>query len=387
MLKRSQVKSLILFSTLLTPNTGLLAEQSLDVMFYNAENLFDAKHDFDSHGEEKDDWTFLPSNFPKKKQHCLEVSNKRYRDECLKTNWTQESFTQKLEQIKKVISHNGPNRIPDLLGMCEVENRNAIENLVQTISDPNIAYVMTDSPDHRGIDVALIYKKSDKLKFIKFTEHELSGPTFKNKPTRNILEAEFTVFDQQKLVVYVNHWPSQNTKSPEPRLEAARKLRSLMEKQKTETPGVFLLAMGDFNTLPKDNPNPFTTELLKNNSKLNVLDIAKEFSDSEDVPYELKDRLPPGTHFYPPDMSWNTLDRFFISSNLLNTQKDIFIDLKTYEIVREAFMKEDFTYNRPDDYLYGTVVKGVPMRMKVKESGDVSGFSDHFPISFTLIYR
>ena len=109
------------------------------IAFYNCENLFDTVND---------SLIFDDDRTPEGRYH-----------------WTQERYLQKIENLSKVISKIGfetSKTSPDIIGLCEVENRDVLEDLVQhpNLRDKDYGIVHFDSPDARGIDVALIYKKA-----------------------------------------------------------------------------------------------------------------------------------------------------------------------------------------------------------------------------------
>ena len=113
----------------------VLAQESFRVMFYNVENLFDTKDD-----SLKNDNEFLPDAMRRWNYY-------RYRD--------------KVNSIAKVIIASGNEYVPDLVGLCEVENDTCLRDLVRysPLREADYRYVMTNSPDERGIDVALLYQR------------------------------------------------------------------------------------------------------------------------------------------------------------------------------------------------------------------------------------
>ena len=111
-----------------------VAQQKFRVMEYNVENLFDCEHD-----SLKNDYEFLPDN-PK--------------------GWSLPRFYDKLNKIGKVILAAGEDQVPDLVGLCEVENEHCVQQLVSNspLREAGYRYAMTESPDERGIDVVLLYQ-------------------------------------------------------------------------------------------------------------------------------------------------------------------------------------------------------------------------------------
>lgn len=103
-------------------------------MEYNVENLFDCEHD-----TLKNDREFMPESVKK---------------------WTYFRYRDKLLKIAKVIVAAGEEYVPDLVALCEVENEHVIRDLTRysPLKEAGYRYVMTTSPDQRGIDVALLYQ-------------------------------------------------------------------------------------------------------------------------------------------------------------------------------------------------------------------------------------
>lgn len=110
------------------------AQHAFRVMEYNVENLFDCRHD-----SLKQDTEFLPGSV---------------------RNWTYSRFQDKVNKIGKVILAAGKEQVPDLVGLCEVENDYCLKSLTcySPLREVGYKYVMTSSPDERGIDVALLYQ-------------------------------------------------------------------------------------------------------------------------------------------------------------------------------------------------------------------------------------
>ncbi|MDO9181524.1 MAG: hypothetical protein Q7U04_03905, partial [Bacteriovorax sp.] len=169
-----------------------LQAKNLQFMSYNVENLFDTKHDVINHMD-KLDWTFLPKGSPGKKEACLGEKNKHHQKECLATDWTEEKLQLKLSQIKEVVTSE--RSLPDFLGLVEVENEKVVGQLAKKLGYEN--FEITQSPDKRGIDVALLYRKSKDIKKIAKIEHDVPV----DYPTRNILEVQFLIAQKYPLTI------------------------------------------------------------------------------------------------------------------------------------------------------------------------------------------
>jgi exonuclease III len=346
----------------------------INIMFYNLHNLFDTVHD-----EGKNDWQYLPLKHPKKQEQCNLISG-RYKKYCLETDWTPAKLDMKLEQIKKVVLSNG--KLPDILAVCEIENQNVAKMLAKKLGYQY--FVMTNSPDKRGIDVAAFFNQTKNLKINRYFEHEVKkGKMFDQKPTRNILEVQFKL-RQQDLALFVNHWPSQSNPS-EKRVIAAKQLKKLARKRINK--GFSVVATGDFNVIKEDFPHAFNRILYSggfwDKSRPTFADLHSTVRSSKKVPSSVKNALPLGTYFYKPKMSWNLLDRFFVSQNLLSENSILQVELDTYKIINNSEFTEDFTYTW--GALKGTQIIGTPLRSNyVANTPEEAGFSDHFAISVNI---
>ena len=136
MITRSLVSGCLLLIALLLPG-GINARDRHLIAFYNLENLFDT---IDSQGV--DDLEFTPGG---------------------ERQWTSERYLFKIDQVAKVLSMIGPGYgLPgsSIIGLCEVENIGVVRDLLNSryLRDKGYSIVHFDSPDRRGIDVALLYK-------------------------------------------------------------------------------------------------------------------------------------------------------------------------------------------------------------------------------------
>jgi len=121
------------FGSLIAQNSDLNCKRNLLIMSYNVENLFDTIDD-----PHKTDNEFLPTS---------------------KKKWTSARYHEKLQHLAKVISSADANKLPDLLSLVEVENQLVLDDLNQQTLLKNGHYkiIHKESPDRRGIDVALLY--------------------------------------------------------------------------------------------------------------------------------------------------------------------------------------------------------------------------------------
>ena len=162
-----------------------VAQQKFRVMEYNVENLFDCEHD-----SLKNDYEFLPDN-PK--------------------GWNLSRFYDKLNKIGKVILAAGEDQVPDLVGLCEVENEHCVQQLVTNspLREANYRYAMTESPDERGIDVVLLYQP-ETFRHLSTQTVRIPSEKIDRRPTRDILHVSGKVVSGDTLDVFVCHMPSRS---------------------------------------------------------------------------------------------------------------------------------------------------------------------------------
>ncbi|MCD8284975.1 MAG: endonuclease/exonuclease/phosphatase family protein [Prevotellaceae bacterium] len=209
----------------LTP-LPLEAQRRLRVMEWNVENLFDTEHD-----SLKNDLEFLPEGV---------------------RQWTPTRYWRKQRDVARVIMAVGGDRPPDLVALCEVENDRCLSDLTRRspLRSLRYRYVMTDSPDLRGIDVALLYQP-ESFRLIDYEAKRVPSLEAGLNPTRDILHAWGLTTGGDTLHVVVCHFPSrtQGRKGDKNRLLAARTLRLLLDSLGGERK---LLVLGDFNAAPRD---------------------------------------------------------------------------------------------------------------------------------------
>ena len=343
--------------------------RSVEIMSYNVENLFDAKHD-----EGKIDWSFLPKDTPGKKEACAKEKGKYRKQECFDADWTEEKIEIKLSQIVDVLTKERKGT-PDFLGLIEVENPEIVGRLGKKMGYENLE--MTNSPDNRGVDVALLFKTSDDIKKISRAEHVVPV----DYPSRNILEVEFTV-GGQPLTIFVNHWPS--LANPDSwRIKAAEVLANRVKEILAKTPGMSIIAMGDFNTIDTTGPHPFKNVLLKDNL---FFDLLEQYKGDKSISDADKKKLPEGTYYYPPKDQWNYLDHIFYTSALADG-KDLEIDVKSFEIYLPSFALKQVKKGQGTEDEKDIKVMMVPFRFDTAATTkEKMGFSDHFAVIVKLSF-
>jgi len=333
-----------------------VASNEIKIMNYNVENLFDTEHD-----EGKTDWEYLPIKSPLK-ENCK--SQGPYRRSCEETNWISSHLQAKLYQLRGVIMSQGS--LPDILTLEEVENENIVKTMAKLLGYRY--YVMTNSPDKRGIDVAILFNEG-KIKYINYVERRLSDSHLKS---RNLLGANFSLAGSREVLgVYVNHWPSQG-KPSSARVGAAMDLRKLVDEVASYYPDNYHVVLaGDFNTIDQDKPHPFK-EVIQDPK------WDQRFFDAQDLFERLnlrgKVNMPLASYFYSRERTWNKLDRFFVNKTLVDG-KGVEIVQEWFRVIAPKFALYEYKSKYFPDPFY------VPLRSNHNgDSPTTAGYSDHFPV-------
>lgn len=321
--------------------------QTLTVMTYNLENLFDTLDD-----PGKDDETYLPLKVkqasPELQKKCHSLKKKEWKKECLNLDWSEKVLQSKMKRIADVILKSNKDNGPDILILQEVENINVLEMLrTQHLSKyyPHKG-LLIEGPDKRGIDVAILSKliniKDPKLHLLKFTaENDL--PKNKLPKTRGILEANFSLPDTSNLHVFAVHFPSQGTPSPA-RKQALKQLHQLIKQKPTSD---FIIAGGDFNITAYEEGKNKYFESLKGELLISHLEGCHECK---------------GTNYFHPRKSWSFLDVLVFSKNFSDG----------------AWALDKSSIRVFNTNLYQNNKWGSPM--KFEQGRHQQGVSDHWPL-------
>ncbi len=321
-----------------TPKGQIAAmDKQLTIGFYNVENLFDTIDD-----PLKDDQEFLPT---------------------AERKWTKERYDDKIIKLGSVISQiNGD--MPVIMGLSEIENQQVLQDLAHTPSMKPGEYeiIHYESPDERGIDVAMLYRKSKfNPEFSKPIHVELPDST---RPTRDILYVKGKIKDGPELHIFVNHWPSRwgGMEQSEPkRLAAAATLRHAIDSIQGTDNSAYILCMGDFNDYPS------------NNSIVEVLDADSLNSHSTmvDLMSGLK-KTKRGSYNYRGD--WDFLDQFMVSRSLIDKKAPDVQSDNTGPYFRPEMVHKNEKYG---DIKTNRTYGGIEY---------YGGFSDHLPVYTVLAY-
>jgi len=290
------------------------------IAFYNVENLFDT---IDG---PNDDAEFLPGS---------------------KNNWNSLRYNEKLTHINKVINEW---EAPLMIGLCEIENENVVRDIIHH-SDKlkDFGVVHYESPDARGIDVALMYD-STALKivqsgYLRYTLHGKEAPS-----SRDILWSKFTL-KKDTIYVMVNHWPSRRggeTASEPNRIEAAKTARKFIDSLLSVNSNSKIVFMGDLNDYPENK----SAQLIAEKLTPMIENTSGTFG---------------GTHSYQNE--WNVLDHIMVSTGFKQEKAKILEGsgkIHSYEYLMEVYKGNT-----------------VPFRTYAG-SKYLGGYSDHLPVSVEI---
>lgn len=314
------------------------------VMFYNVENLFDTFDDSLINDEE-----FLPNGT-------------RY--------WNNTKYYKKLSNIYKVIVAVGGWEPPEFIGLCEIENRKVLDDLIKitplTIYDYQIVH--KESPDRRGIDVAFLYLK-DKFIILKKEFIEINYP-FSDGRTRDILYVKGITYKSDTLHFFINHWPSRyggQMESEENRVFVAKTLRTKVDSILISNNRSNIIITGDFN----DEPENIS---LINHLRANTTYTKISDTSLYNLSYNMYKTTGVGSHKYQGN--WGILDQFIVSGALLSGKNSIRTELKNVHIFNQDYLMEKDETNAGYK----------PFRTYVGYKFN-DGFSDHLPTYLDLFRK
>ena len=307
------------------------------VAFYNLENLFDT---INSNGTY--DLEYSPQGAKK---------------------WDTKKYQSKLDNMAHVLSQLAKENCPlgpAVIGVSEIENRSVLEDLVKTgaLARQNLEIVHYDSPDLRGVDVALLYNPA-LFTVLSSNSFRLEVPGMPDFKTRDPLLVSGLI-DGEKFHILVNHWPSRSRgqkQSEHLRVAAAKLNRQIADSLYMAEPNSNIIVMGDLNDDPKDK------------SVQDVLGakIKRKNVKEGDLFNPLAEIYAKGIGSLGYQGSWNLFDQIIISGNLLGQ------DRSTFKYWKGEIFNRDFLITQEGQY------KGYPKRTHSANTF-LNGYSDHFPV-------
>ncbi|MDI1232835.1 MAG: endonuclease/exonuclease/phosphatase family protein [bacterium] len=312
--------------------TSNTSGDTLTVAFYNLDNLYDDIDDVDH-----DDQEFTPSGH---------------------YEWTSERYQQKLENMAKVISQLVDGQAPDVLGVCELESAKALTDLINTGNLKNrYSLVHYDSPDERGIDVALIYN-SNKFKLISSAKIPVVlSKNLKDKTRDQLFVKTLVLATNDTLCFYVCHFPSRREGKDESeinRFDAAITAKKFINAH-LNLATANLIVMGDFNDEPWDKSILEGLQALNINQKSDatLLNLMWDFKSNGRGSYNYKGQM-------------NCLDQLIISRPLIDGEQ-LKYKSKSVNILDANWLTQTGKY------------EGFPLRT-FGGSKWLNGYSDHYPV-------
>jgi hypothetical protein len=337
---------ILIFFVISTLNTAKAQEKKFKmhtIAFYNVENLFDTKDDENVNDEEY----------------------------TLAKGWTDEKYRQKLKNLERVIVEIGTSdkqkNAPTIIGVCEIENRGVLEDLVRMpkLAEKGYGVIHFDSPDGRGIDTGLLYQQ----KYFTPTSYanipliitNIDGSGRRVYTRDQLLVSGY--MDGEEMHFIVNHWPSRSggEKRSSTYREAAGALnRKIMDSLLKINPKSKIITMGDLNDGPynKSVKKEIGAKLKKSELKV-----------SGDIfnPFEQMAKDGNATLFYRD--SGDIFDQILIS------QQFVLDDFSTFQYWKAGIYNKPYMIQQTGQY------KGYPLRNSPAEPG----FSDHFPVYIYLV--
>lgn len=311
---------------------------SVRFMFYNVENLFDIFDDTLT-----DDNEFLPRGI---------------------MHWNSYRYGNKINSLYKTIVAAGDWNPPAVVAMCEVENRNVIEDILFNTNLSKFKYkiIHEESADTRGIDVCLIYRPEiiSVLDYNYWTPADINKADYK---TRSVLFAKMVV-NSDTIFIIVNHWPSRRggvLAGEDLRLKIASMVREKVDSIYLNSKGkAKVVIMGDFNSNPDDIA---IKTLIENREKSGIL-------------INLSEKMPETIGSYRYKGVWEMIDQVIVSKNLLSGHEGAYTDRNGLHIFDADFLIEkdpNYPGSVPSPSYRGTHYNG--------------GTSDHLPVILSIFFR
>lgn len=307
-------------------------KEIFNIGFYNLENLFDIYDDPDTFDDD-----FTPEG---------------------KKKWTLRRYKKKIKRLARVIKdigHDETKHPPAIIGIAEVENFEVVTDLIQNphLQEFNYGIVHYDSPDERGIEVSLLYRKKyfELLNSKVFPLHFIRENGEKDH-TRDVLLVKGKL-NGELMYFIVNHWSSRRKgvkETEHKRIKAAQLVITIISEIKTETKNPKIIIMGDFN----DNPN---------DTSIKQYLVSDEFYNPMESMYDKG----MGTANHKGD--WYLFDQLIFTKNYYKEGIHTFLNAAIYN---KHFLKDKMGKYVEDPYrtYAGNWYKG--------------GMSDHFPVYISI---
>lgn len=312
------------------------------IAFYNTENFFDTET-----GLLRTDNEYLPGGG---------------------LRWTIKKYHNKLSKISFVISRIGKHETdhpPLIVGLAEIESKKVLYDLVNSehLREFNYDFVHYDSPDERGIDNALLYRKD----FVKLIHSEPIRHTFERESgglnyTRDTLFVNLEL-NKTILHIFVEHLPSrrENNVNRDFRNSIMLNLRKRIDELLTQNPLTAVVLMGDLNGNPQDE------------------DARRILRTTGDLKFENMELYNPMLGFEKNRGTIKHENQWYLFDQMLFTKfffmEESVFDFEFAQIFDEQLVREwDRRHN------------GAPFRTYAG-SKYLGGYSDHFPVYSILNFK
>ena len=325
-----KVKNKFLLLIIFFSSVASSDSNSITVMSFNVENLFDAKDN-----PIKRDDTYLPISKKSSEKHienCQKIRVKKWRDDCLYLDWNQSLIKQKIENILQVINSKNI----DFISFQEVENIEMLEALQKGMKSQEFEHIsIIDGQDDRGINLGVISK-------FPIIESKLHPINFEGVPkevqddTRGILETRVSTLDKKIISIYSVHFPA-GYHPTSMRKDAFNILEILVSKHSNVS-----IALGDFNVN--------STEDKKHN-------LYKNLSNKWEIAHLSGCKDCDGTSYYFRNGTWSFLDNLMVFKG-----RGAIFDEASIQVVKHPLQTDE---------------NGIQISFN---SSTGIGVSDHFPI-------
>ena len=333
------------------------------ISFWNLENLF------------------APEDFPQREPWLARAVGHEL------SGWSDDLFQRKVAQLASIIIQFANGAGPDILGVCEVENRFALDTLVADINGllPNRNYAVVhadNAADQRGIDTAFVF---DQNVFTVDPATVFSHFVMRRTGTRDITQATFRADSGHELVALCNHWPARGGSAIESagfRATAGETLGYWHERIRDVVgDDVAIIAIGDFNDDPFDNSIRYNANAwrergdVERSRSARFYNLAWNYHSQQVVDHRGDTRVIDGTLYYRNN--GNVFDQILANRSLLTGEGGLSLDESSARI--EAFPQMvDHRVN------YGPIRFGLP-KGNPDANVNLDGYSDHFPVSVVVV--
>ena len=321
-----------------------IKSQNVRMVFWNLENLYDPYDD-----STKIDDEFTPGGAK---------------------HWSFAKFSVKLNHTAKTLLAAGEWEAPVLIGLCEVENRYVLNKLIyETPLKPwKYKFVHHESPDLRGVDVALLYRPTA-FRLISQRSIDIRFPFDTLARTRDILLVSGILNGCDTLSLVINHWPSRRGGSlgSQPRRNyVVSVVRRLVDSIQNRNPKANIVITGDFNDEPENESlesilmASSDTIIFQEQRLYNLMGIRNK--SQQEGTLKFRDQ-------------WSTFDQFIVSGALMKGLSGLRAGKENARIFKSSFLTED------DNTYFGVKLNRTYSGPKYH-----GGFSDHLPVLLDLIH-